>query len=80
MTVPNTHAHTRCRHLRAKNAYGTMEGGDHPFLPADTGTTTYWCLRTCLPMGPDGGLAVTTRCGAGRRCFQAVKEEARVPA
>ena len=71
MPSPN---HTRCRHLRAKNAYGTMEGGDHAFLPADTGTTYYWCLRTCLPMGPDGGLAVTTRCGRTRKCFEAIEK------
>ena len=79
MSATNLHETERCRFLRAKNAYGTTEGGDNPFLPADTGTTTYWCLKTCLPMGPDGGLAVTTRCGRGRTCFEAIREGREVP-
>ncbi len=63
-----------CKFLRAKNAYGTMEGGDDPFLPLESGTTTYWCIQTGLPMGPDGGLACTGTCGEKRRCFVGLKE------
>ena len=42
-----------CRFLRGKNAYGTVEGGDKPFLNFDPATTTYWCLRTMGPVGPE---------------------------
>ena len=64
---------TRCKFLRAKNAYGTTEGGDHPFLPIESGTTTYWCLKTCSPCGPDNQPAYTGVCGARRVCFQAMQ-------
>lgn len=63
-----------CKFLRAKNAYGTMEGGDDPFLPLDEGTTTYWCLRTCSPVGPDNFFAVTDACTNRRTCFTPFEE------
>lgn len=60
-----------CRYLRGKNAYGTLEGGDRPFVLVDTGTTTYWCICTMGPVGPDGQPAHLSRCGqAGRKCFR----------
>ncbi len=64
-----------CKSLRAKNAYGTTEGGDSPFLPVDAGTTTYWCLKTCSPVGPDNQPAYTANCGAHRPCFQSMVRE-----
>ena len=68
-----------CKYLRAKNAYGTMEGGDDPFLPLDEGTTNYWCLKTCGTVGPDNFFAYTDACTSKRICFtpfeDAIEEE-----
>ncbi|HQU58315.1 MAG: hypothetical protein KDD02_01085 [Phaeodactylibacter sp.] len=65
-----------CRYLRAKNAFGTMEGGGRPFLPEDPGTTTYWCIRTMGPAGPDGRLAHISTCTqAERPCYKKTEEE-----
>lgn len=65
-----------CRYLRAKNAFGTLEGGDQPFLPGDPGTTTYWCIRTMGPAGPDDGLTHITNCRNEKRgCYAAPREK-----
>lgn len=61
-----------CKFLRAKNAYGTMEGGDSPFLPLDEGTTSYWCLKTCSPVGPDNNFVHTQKCSGNRMCFSGI--------
>ncbi|MCB0612476.1 MAG: hypothetical protein H6573_09865 [Lewinellaceae bacterium] len=67
-------SHRYCRYLRGKNAYGTTEGGDKPFLNFDPATTTYWCLRTMGPVGPDSQPAHLSACGNGKRnCFTAAK-------
>ncbi len=64
------HPAAYCRYLRAKNAYGSLEGGDSPFIPVDAGTTTYWCLLTMGPAGPDDGLAHISTCrNPERTCF-----------
>lgn len=65
-----------CRYLRGKNAFGTLEGGEHPFRFYETNTTTYWCIRSMAAYGPDGGVAHITTCGnAERSCFAEVKQE-----
>ena len=63
---------TFCKYLRAKNAYGTLEGGDQSFLEVDPGTTMCWCLKTMGPVGPDEGVAHTDVCDelSGKKCFQ----------
>jgi len=59
-----------CRYLRGKNAYGTTEGGGKPFLDFDPATSTYWCLRSMGPVGPDSQPAHITTCDNERReCF-----------
>lgn len=64
-----------CRYLRGKNAVGTLEGGEDPFLFMDIGTTTYWCLCTTASYGPDGQVAHITTCGNRERgCFKDVRE------
>ena len=65
----------RCKFLRAKNGYGTMEGGDSPFLPTDYGTTYYWCVQTCSPVGPDDQPAYTDCCTEERLCFTEMRIE-----
>jgi hypothetical protein len=60
-----------CHYLRGKNAYGTLEGGGNPFLGFDPGTSTYWCICTMSPIGPDGQPAHTTSCyGKERKCYE----------
>ena len=66
-----------CRFLRAKNAYGTMEGGDDPLLPLDEGTTTYWCVQSCSPVGPNNLPAFTGSCNQNRICFDPISDELR---
>lgn len=61
-----------CKFLRAKNAYGTLEGVDHNFIPIDPGTTFYWCIQTMGPAGPDSRLAHISSCAnSQRKCFAA---------
>ena len=59
-----------CRMLRSKTGYGTMEGGDYPWLLLDSSTANSWCLRTMEPSGPDDDLAHSSACRAGRVCFE----------
>jgi len=73
MTQPST---TYCRFLRGKNAYGTLEGGDQPVIEVDSGTTTYWCIRTQGPVGPDDGMVhISTCCKPERKCFAPPQDE-----
>lgn len=65
-----------CRLLRAKNGYGTMEGGENPWLLVDSSTSVYWCLCTMLAYGPDDGLAHSDLCRSARACFAPPREVA----
>ncbi len=67
---------TYCRYLRAKNAFGGLEGGENPFLPEDPGNTTYWCIRGMGPVGPDGRPAHISTCTKeGKRdCYTAASK------
>lgn len=60
-----------CKFLRAKNGYGTLEGGGMPFILTDGITTTYRCICTGEPFGPDYELAHVSVCTARRGCFSA---------
>ena len=64
-----------CRMLRSKTGYGTMEGGDFPWLFIDSSTANSWCLRTMEPCGPDEALAHSSVCRAGRVCFTPPRAE-----
>lgn len=58
-----------CKYLRARNPYGMMEGGDHPWLLLDDANTICWCINSAGAMGPDDGLVSTMSCKEGRNCF-----------
>ncbi len=58
-----------CKFLRARNPYGMMEGGDHPWLLLDDANTTCWCINSAGAMGPDGGLVSPKHCRDNRGCF-----------
>ena len=60
-----------CRFLRGKNAFGTIQGGETAWLIDDTVTTTYTCIETGEPFGPDNELAHPEKCASGRSCFTA---------
>lgn len=59
-----------CRFLRARNPYGMMEGGEHPWLLLDDANTIFWCINSAGAMGPDSGLVSPKRCIEGRTCFE----------
>ncbi|EAR02511.1 hypothetical protein [Maribacter sp. HTCC2170] len=63
-----------CKFLRARNPYGMMEGGDHPWLLLDDANTICWCITSSGGVGPDNGLVSPSHCSTkGRSCF--VSEE-----
>lgn len=62
-----------CRFLRAKNAYGRLEGGDNPWLMKDDPNSIFRCIKSTNGAGPDGGLVAPACCVAGRRCYEAPK-------
>ena len=59
-----------CRFLRGKNGFGTLEGGENPWRLLDTVTTTFSCLCTGEPFGPDEELAYAAICKSGRSCYE----------
>jgi hypothetical protein len=59
-----------CRFLRAKNAYGRLEGGGNPWLIADDPNSIYRCILSTSGAGPDGGVVAPSCCVKGRRCFE----------
>lgn len=68
-----------CKFLRAKNGYGTLEGGGLPFMLQDNITTTYRCICTGEPFGPDTELAHVSACNSERDCFAAQAADADQP-
>ncbi|MES2220157.1 MAG: hypothetical protein V4587_04240 [Acidobacteriota bacterium] len=63
-----------CRCLRTKNAYGiTPQSAEH-WLPGVHASSSYWCLRTQGPAGPDENYVHLARCGAGRSCYSAPED------
>lgn len=66
---------TICKYLRARNPYGMMEGGDHPWWLLDDANTICWCIASAGAAGPDNGLVEPKRCREGRVCFVAPEKE-----
>lgn len=59
-----------CSCLRARNPYGMMEGGDHPWRFMDDANTIYWCIISAGAAGPDNGLVGVKKCLPGRSCYR----------
>ena len=59
-----------CRFLRAKNPYGSLEGGGNPWMLFDDANTICWCVKSIGGAGPDNGLVSPETCQTGRRCYQ----------
>jgi hypothetical protein len=64
-----------CTFLRAKNALGTIEGGENPFTGLDTVNASFTCILTGEPFGPDDQLAHSSVCTAKRVCFSLAKTD-----
>ncbi len=60
-----------CKFLRAKNPYGTLEGGENPWQIPYESNTICWCVKSSTGFGPDNGLVSPQQCTKGRSCFAA---------
>jgi hypothetical protein len=63
-----------CQCLRTKNPYGTMPQNAESWLPGVAASSTYWCLRTMGPAGPDEHYVHLSRCTPSRSCYEAFEE------
>lgn len=60
-----------CAFLRAKNPFGSLEGGGNPWMHLDTANTICWCVKSQGPIGPDARYVEPARCTEGRTCYEA---------
>ena len=60
-----------CQCLRTKNPYGTTPQNAENWLPGVATSSTYWCLRTMGPAGPDEHFVHLSRCTSARACYEA---------
>ena len=44
-----------CRFLKAKNSFGTLEGGDNDWYVMEDANAIYWCVKSLGAGGPDNG-------------------------
>ncbi len=64
-----------CQCLRTKNPYGTTPQNVDSWLPGVAASSSYWCLRTMGPAGPDEHFVHLSQCSTpGRRCYDAGEE------
>jgi hypothetical protein len=59
-----------CHCLRSKNPYGSTPLNADSWLPSFHSVTTYWCMRTMGPAGPDDHFVHLSRCKPGRPCYE----------
>ena len=59
-----------CRFLKAKNPFGTLEGGGNDWYTYDDGNTIYWCIKSMGAGGPDNGPVDPRMCISGRKCYK----------
>jgi hypothetical protein len=59
-----------CQCLRTKNPYGFTPQNAEEWLPAFHTSSSYWCLRTMGPAGPDEHYVHLSRCTPGRTCYE----------
>ncbi|HET9086647.1 MAG TPA: hypothetical protein VFN53_03920 [Acidobacteriaceae bacterium] len=63
-----------CQSLRTKNAYGMTPESAESWLPGMHEVSSYWCLRTMGPAGPDEHYVHLARCKPGRSCYDAPED------
>jgi hypothetical protein len=59
-----------CRFLKAKNPFGTIEGGDNDWYVMEDANTIYWCVKSMGAGGPDNGPVDPRLCVSGRKCYR----------
>jgi hypothetical protein len=59
-----------CKFLKAKNPFGTLEGGSNEFYTFDDANTIYWCVKSLGAGGPDNGPIEPGMCISGRGCYR----------
>ena len=75
MSTASTEATLRpCQCLRTKNPYGTSPQNAESWLPGVATSSTYWCLRTMGPAGPDEHFVHLSRCTSSRACYEAPED------
>ncbi len=70
MSIPVESQTKPCKCLRTKNPYGTTPQNSESWLPGVDTSSSYWCLRTMGPAGPDDHLVHLSRCTASRTCYE----------
>jgi hypothetical protein len=63
-----------CQCLRTKNPYGTTPKNPEIWVDGIHAASSYWCLRTMGPAGPDEHYVHLARCTPGRKCYEAPEE------
>jgi len=63
-----------CQCLRTKNPYGTTPQSAESWHPGTHAASSYWCLRTMGPAGPDEHYVHLARCVPGRSCYETQDE------
>ena len=63
-----------CQCLRTKNPYGTTPQNTEEWVAGIHTSSSYWCLRTMAPAGPDEHYVHLARCVPGRQCYEAPEE------
>ena len=58
-----------CKFLKAKNPFGTIEGGGNDWYTYDDANTIYWCVKSLGAGGPDNGPVEPDMCVSGRKCY-----------
>ncbi|HVC91584.1 MAG TPA: hypothetical protein VND66_13285 [Acidobacteriaceae bacterium] len=77
MSAPEMAAGTKsepCRCLCTKNMYGTSPRFSETWQPGTHAASSYWCLLTQGPAGPDENYVHLARCVPGRACYDAPEE------
>ena len=59
-----------CRFLKAKNPFGTLEGGENDWYVLEDANTIYWCVKSNGAGGPDNGPIDPRLCVPGRKCYK----------
>jgi hypothetical protein len=63
-----------CQCLRTKNPYGTTPQNPESWVAGIATSSSYWCIRTMSPAGPDEHYVHLARCVPGRNCYRAPEE------
>ena len=63
-----------CQCLRTKNPYGSIPENPELWLAGIQTASSYWCVRTMGPAGPDHNYVHLARCIPTRQCYEKDEE------